>query len=160
MSRASKVTVIDHGAKRLTDAVHRASADLVVRVGVHGANASASHGAATNGEIAEFHEFGTARVPMRSFVRATVDAKATELKAALRTAAMEVSRGNLTQTQALELIGLKLAGDMRQRIADGISPPLAAATIARKGAGKTTPLINTGQLRSSIDSAVVKRGSR
>jgi hypothetical protein len=43
-----------------------------------------------------------------------------------------------------------VAGWMKARIAEGIPPPLAEATIARKGGGKTTPLINTGQLRNSI----------
>ena len=51
--------------------------------------------------------------------------------------------------KALELIGLFVKGLIQGRMSAGIPPPLKASTIARKGSSK--PLINTGQLRASID---------
>ena len=42
---------------------------------------------------------------------------------------------------------------MQARIVAGIAPPLAASTLKRKGR-KSTPLILTGQLRSSLTYAV------
>lgn len=48
----------------------------------------------------------------------------------------------------LERVGLWAQGSIQQRISDGIPPPNAESTIRRKGS--STPLIDTGQLRTSI----------
>ena len=63
-------------------------------------------------------------------------------------------QGKLTPTQALAQLGAKVASMCQARIVAGISPALAPSTLRRKGA-KSTPLILTGQLRSSITFTVV-----
>jgi hypothetical protein len=149
------VRSVDKGA----DALHQrvgVSGQRRVKVGVYGDKAAAAEPLSrkSTGEIAEIHELGLGNNPERSFVRATIEDKRAEIEAALRRGAAVVLKGELTEDQVLSQIGLKIAGDMRQRIADGIPPPLAESTLARKGADKSTPLINTGQLRTSIDAAV------
>jgi phage gpG-like protein len=58
--------------------------------------------------------------------------------------------------RALALVGQMMESDMRSAIAAGIPPPNAARTIAAKGSSK--PLVDSGQLRASISSAVVLHG--
>jgi len=105
-------------------------------------------------EVAAIHEFGApdAGIPMRSFIRATVDQHADEIKRLQAVLAGHVIAGRMTEDQALNALGAKVAGWMQARIAAGIEPPLAPETIERKAGGKggSTPLINTGQLRSAI----------
>lgn len=103
-------------------------------------------------EIAIVHEFGGGHVPARSFIRATVDAKRAEILKLQVALAQQVLLGKITPDQALSQLGAKVAGWMKTRIAEGIAPPLSEATIKRKGS--SVPLINTGQLRSSITHVV------
>jgi hypothetical protein len=70
------------------------------------------------------------------------------------------SLGNLLEstdynaTKALELMGEGIAGQLRQAIVDTNSPPLAPATIARKGFAK--PLVDTSVMLNSVSSEVEK----
>lgn len=104
-------------------------------------------------DVAEWNEFGLG-VPERSFIRAWFDGAQAEGKIFIRKMLLQVVAGRFTPEQAYELIGLRFVGQMQQRIADGIEPPNAASTIAKKGSSK--PLIDTGQLRSSITYVIEK----
>lgn len=88
-------------------------------------------------------------IPERSFLRGTVDEKATEIKRMAKRLAGAVVDGKYTVPKALETLGLYIQGLIRSRMSAGIPPPLKAATIRRKGSSK--PLIDKGQLRASID---------
>ena len=67
----------------------------------------------------------------------------------LRKAAEEVVTGKVQSFDvALGRIGLKIRDEIKERIRSGIEPGLAEATKDRKGS--STPLIDTGQLISSI----------
>lgn len=113
--------------------------------------------AATLAQVAAAHEFGTDRVPCRSFIRATVDLKAAEIHATQESLVMLVATGKVTPEAAMERLGAFTQGLVQARIAEGINPPLAASTIARKGSSK--PLVDTGQLRSSITYQIAGGGS-
>lgn len=104
-------------------------------------------------EVAIIHEFGGGRVPARSFIRATMDEKRAEIVALQVHLAQQVLKGTMTPEQALNALGAKVAAWCQARIVAGIAPPLAASTLRRKKR-KTTPLILTGQLKSSITWAV------
>ena len=107
-------------------------------------------------EVAEAHEFGLG-VPQRSFVAGAVDDNESEFQTKL-TEGLKASAqpGGCGPEQTLERFGLYVVGVMQQRIADGIEPELAEKTKRQKqrrtGEAKDTPLILTGQLRSSIRS--------
>jgi phage gpG-like protein len=105
-------------------------------------------------EVAAIHEFGAPAggIPQRSFIRGTVDDKAAEIRALQQAQAQRILRGDVDTPTALEQVGVKVAGWVQQRIAQGIEPPNAASTVERKGSSK--PLVDTGQLRSSITSKV------
>lgn len=108
-------------------------------------------------EVASIHEFGApaAGIPQRSFVRAWVDENRPAIAARQRALATQVLAGKLTEQQALDQLGAWAAGQIQQRISAGIAPPNAASTVDRKGSA--TPLIDSGQLRSSVSWAVRRR---
>jgi hypothetical protein len=105
-------------------------------------------------EVAVFNEFGTDRIPERSFIRAWFDENESRLRTALSRMMVSVIAGKRTKEQALELLAQTCVGQIQKRIANGISPPNADSTIDRKGSDK--PLVDTGQLRSSISYRVDK----
>lgn len=130
-----------------------------VSVGVQGAQArtlrSTDDGdTITLAEIATVNEFGSSdgRIPARSFLRSTADARRIELNAVKRAALRSVASGKRTTEEALNLIGQWFAAAVQRTITELRSPPNAPSTIARKGSSK--PLIDTGQLRQSITWAV------
>ena len=135
----------DHGAAALVKAF-KSMRGLVLRVGI--LQGDDSHGGATVGEIAEFHEFGTETIPQRSFIRAWYDENFERNRALFKIMMARVTRGQLTQEQAFHQLGSLFVAQIQQRIVDGIPSPLADSTIKAKGS--STPLIDTGQLKASI----------
>lgn len=165
---SSSVRVADRGSSALAAAL-RALAGSRVRVGVladapkktgtrTGKSGRQIQQAATLAEVAAAHEFGTDQIPQRSFIRATVDLKAAEITALQEKLAAQVAEGKITPEVALERFGVTVQGMIQARIAEGIGPALAPETIRRKGSSK--PLVDTGQLRSSITYQVTPGGSR
>lgn len=114
---------------------------------------------ATLVEIAGYNEFGTknvgGRTPARSFLGAWFDENVEANKAFAKELAAKRLTGKIGVEQSLRLMGVRAVGGIVQRIASGIKPGLAARTIARKRSDK--PLINTGQLRSSIAFRLARR---
>ncbi len=130
-----------------------------VVVGVMGSEASADHGGLTNIQIATFHEFGTEKIPERSFLRATLDEKRAELSKIAVQELGAVIKGERDLVTALRRFGLRIETAVRDRIRAGIAPGLKDSTIQakkKKGApiGANVPLIDTGQLIQSIRSEV------
>ena len=96
--------------------------------------------------IASIQEFGYGPIPPRSFFRPTIAKEAPNWRALIAQASKGVVTGKRSAFQAMELLGLQAAGDVRAAIAAVSSPPLAAATIrARKARGNssTKPLSDT-----------------
>ncbi len=115
---------------------------------------------ATLGQVALIQEFGApeANIPERSYLRATIDAEAATLDAALtRLVGRSLDAGdraNDVLKGGLLAIGTYTVGRVQARISDGIAPANKPSTIARKGS--STPLIDTGRLRQSI-TVVIRR---
>ena len=119
-----------------------------VAVGVVGADADRDRGGVTNADLAVIHEYGTDRIPARSFLGGTMAATRKDLDRFIASRKRKVEDGELSVDQALEQIGMRHAADIQEFIADGIDPPNAPRTIELKGSSK--PLIDSGQLRQSI----------
>lgn len=163
----ARVTDTDRGARALAESL-RALGKARVRVGVladapkktgtrTGKRGRQIQQAATLAEVAAAHEFGTATIPQRSFIRATVDLKAGEIGALQEKLAAQVAEGKITPEVAMERLGAAAQGMVQTRIAEGIGPALAPATVARKGSDKQ--LVDTGQLRSSVTYQVLQGGT-
>lgn len=153
----SKITDKDRGLKALFGQLKN-SKHLVLTVGVHGPEGSEPHegGGITVAQLATIHEFGLGRSPERSFIRAWADEKQADHMNALRAIGREVLKGTYSAMIGLERLGVLFVGEIQARISGGISPPLMGKTIERKGS--SVPLIDTGQLRSSIRYRIKKEG--
>ncbi len=148
----------DRGYRRMAQLTAAASRHMnTVDVGVIGDKAAEPHeegGDLTVAQVAGFHEFGTVGVPERSFIRGWVDENAKTVRRVRRKEAEKIVRRKQSIKQGLDRMGQVFVGGMQARIAKGIDPPLSPVTIERKGS--SAPLIDTGQLRSSITHRVNK----
>ncbi len=111
-------------------------------------------------ELAAIHEFGSpaAGVPERSFIRRTFNEPEgqAELKLLYAKLARAVVNGKMSAEQAIELLGMKMAAMVKNRIlVDWIPPPNAPSTVARKKSSR--PLVDTGQLVGAITHAVARK---
>lgn len=113
-------------------------------------DARENSGTITNVELGTIHEFGApdAGIPERSFLRAGIDENKSELNTLTDKLLGQVLDGKESIPRALGLIGQKAVAVIKNRIAEGIEPPLKTKTINRKGSSK--PLVDTGQLVNSI----------
>jgi hypothetical protein len=145
------VQVRDNGAARLVRTVGSGAGS--VDVGALGPRAMAVHGdsGVTVAQVLEWAEFGIGQ-PMRSWLRDWIEQSQAEILAVQRREYARVLSGAQSKDQALARIGVWIVGQIQARIAAGIPPANAESTIARKGS--STPLIDTGQARSSIASRV------
>jgi hypothetical protein len=121
---------------------------------INAAKGSAKSKALTVLEIATIHEFGLGHNPERSFIRAWFDEKKDENELLIKKIAEQYLAGKITREQGLDLLGVRFVASVQKRIRDRIEPPLAKSTEDRKGS--SVPLIDTGQLRSSITFKVNK----
>jgi len=153
------LSVRDNGARAMLARITAAQQPARVRVGVLDDAVKEDDGGGAPMsllEVAAVHEFGAGHVPQRSFIRATVDLHTEEIQRLQQGLGLQIIRGEIDHTTALERLGIKVVAWVQNRIAAGIDPPNADSTIARKGSSK--PLINTGQLRSSITHRVYREG--
>lgn len=105
----------------------------------------------TMAQLAAVHEYGSrdGRIPERSFMRSTVNANRSAIEKMLEKLSAQVIDKKKTRKQALGIVSQFIVDKMKGRIAEGVPPPNAASTVARKGSNHT--LIDTGQLVGSID---------
>lgn len=155
---------VDKGAKELLKTV---KARPSVRVGVIGSLAEEpkttsdeeededEYGDLTVAAVAVFHEFGFG-VPQRSFIAGYVDENEADVMINVKKVAKRMLLDGMSAKTAMGLLGAYIQGQIQERIAEGIPPDLDDRTIKRKGSDK--PLIDTGQLRSSITYEVEKHG--
>lgn len=144
------ITSKDNGANALIKAALEAAKGAELRVGIladKGAETAEGSKDLTIADVATFNEFGLG-VPERSFIRAWYDEQLEANKAKFRALQAQVLRGEITQATAFKQLGAVFVGDIQKRIAGGIQPGNAESTIARKGS--STPLVDTGQLKSAV----------
>lgn len=106
--------------------------------------------------IATIHEYGApeAHIPERSSIRSTMRDRREELTSLQAKIAKLIFAGKIDERRAMDLLGAWLSGAIKARIiAGGGFAPLAPATVRAKGSSK--PLIDTGQLVSSVTFVVV-----
>ena len=102
----------------------------------------------TMSELGEIHEFGLG-VPQRSFIGDWFDETQDQKVKQIKGVALAFLKGKISHLSVgFEQLGNLYVGQVQKRMADGIDPPLSEITIAKKGS--SVPLIDTGQLRSSI----------
>lgn len=102
----------------------------------------------TVADVARWAEFGIGQ-PQRSWLRAWVDENEAEIQKRISAEYKKIVKGQITKEQALKRIGAWAVGSIQQRIANRIPPPNAPSTVRQKGS--STPLVDKGQFRSSIN---------
>lgn len=111
--------------------------------------------------VAAIQEFGapSKNIPPRSFMRTTIVEKQISWKKLAYRVSQEVVAGKRSSFSAMDAIGSKAAGDIRQKISTIVYPPLKPATIARRLArysNKTTiglldkPLVDTRRMINTL----------
>ena len=119
-------------------------------------------------KVAAANEFGTARIPERSFIRKSYDDNRAMLQRIVNDEWMKIVRGKSTTKKSLERIGEWMTGKTRKTITEVQTPPNAPSTIANKAAkirntgkkesflaGTGNPLIDSGQMRQSVQNIEV-----
>lgn len=135
---------------------------MAVTVGVHDDAGQHDGSDVTVAEVSATHEFGSGRIPERSFLRSTFDRKEPQIRDAMYDAVNEVAQDRLDPQQAMDRVGMVARSMVQDTMRAGINPPLAPSTLAAREAkaahggglqsmqGKHTPLIDSGQLLASI----------
>lgn len=151
----------DKGLQKVLEQAARLAKGMRLTVGIHGPEGAEPHKDPTGkasalnvAEIGTIHEYGTTRIPARSFVRGWFDENRDKIRETIAKIAIQVVKGTLTPEIAFERMGVRFKAEIQNRISNGIPPELDPKTIARKKSSK--PLINTGQLRASINYRVEK----
>lgn len=107
-------------------------------------------------DIAAWNELGTSRgIPSRPFIRNTVDLHADDINKRLDSCVKMIMKGK-TAEEALKKMGLYLKQQVQKEITDGSFAPNSPATIKKKGSDH--PLIDTGQLRNSVNFKIQPKG--
>lgn len=127
------------------------------KVGVQ-AGGKAKDGVTDLATVAAANEFGTDRIPERSFLRSTMSEEQEKIAAIAAAEAKAILEGRKTVEQSLDLIGLYAASRVQAKIQSHPPPPNAPATIAKKGSSGT--LIDSGNLMQSIRHANVIQGKK
>ena len=148
------VRVVDRGANAVLR-LYQSGAKDTIDVGVLGSKGEREKGdGVTVADVAEWAEYGIGQ-PQRSWLRGWIDQNEELIQARIDREMREVIKAKRTKAQALKRIGVWLQGELQMNIAnfpDNGLKPNAESTIAAKGS--STPLIDTGQLRSSISHRV------
>lgn len=153
MSSKNKLTVKDHGFKKLMELGKQLDSKPFTKVGVLGRNDKRSDEEIGNVGLAVVHEFGIG-VPRRAFLRGTYERKAKDWTKFMEKLVAGLVRGQYDLPKALALLGLRSANDAKATIQRSLGIEAnSEATIKAKGSSR--PLIDTGRLVASIDFSVV-----
>lgn len=158
MVAVNKTIDIDRGEKEILRQVAEMKKKPYVKVGILGNAGNHKETGTPVVLYAGANEFGTkdGRVPERSFIRSTMDQQRRNLNAETEKLVKQISQGRQTVMSVLKILGLSIQSKIRKKITTLSSPPNRPSTIAKKGS--SNPLIDTGQMRSSINFEVVKDG--
>lgn len=135
-----------------------------IKIGILGSTTHRAEGELTNAQIGFIQEFGrmeNPRIPARSFLRMPLREHLEEKLSKSKKFSQESVKQAISNNQAeylvkqLALLGEQIVLEAFATSGDGKWAPNAPITIAMKGSSK--PLIDTGELRKSITSQVVKK---
>lgn len=119
--------------------------------------------------VASAQEFGTGKIPPRSFMRTTSTEQAARWRAVAHDGAKKILDGKMTTKDAIERVCLQAVGDVKKKIASIMSPPLKPETvkarIKRQGLTKkkslpitiAKPLVDTGEMLARLTHKVEKK---
>ena len=104
-------------------------------------------------EVVAYNEFGTSTIPPRPFMKQSFENHPDKL-GEIREQIIKRLLSGASAEQAMNEAGVFLKGLMQEEIVTGEFVPNAPSTIKKKGSA--TPLIDTGQMRQSVNYIVRK----
>ncbi len=107
-------------------------------------------------DVAAWNEFGTVNMPSRPFMRDSVDENEEKIVAFMQAQVVDIIKNRKTAEQAFEAIGTFQKGLVQETITNGNFEPNRPATIRKKGSRH--PLIDTGEMRNSVNFVIGKKG--
>lgn len=156
----SKTTSRDLGEKAMLKRVDALKDKPHVKVGILESAGQHQNSDLTVAQVATFHEFGTESIPERSFIRTTVDENTEKYHNKIDQLRKDVIFFGKSTRKALTELGLFIQRDIKKTITDTHPswPQLSDTTIAQRIKNSDKPLIDTGQLRNSVQYEVVEKG--
>jgi len=101
-----------------------------------------------NAQVGAWNEYGTERIPERSFIRSTIEENSNSYKASMRRIVKKIINGESDGYKMMGRLGMKIKGQVQEKIVSIQEPPNAESTIKRKKS--SSPLVDSGQLVQSI----------
>ncbi|AYH32966.1 hypothetical protein [Pectobacterium parmentieri] len=118
--------------------------------------------------IAVVQEFGSEKmsIPPRSFMRSTQAEKKGDWDKTMKSGFSAVMNGTRTSAQLMEAMGAMASGDVRKKITQIFTPPLATSTLkarARRASGSAglvsvKPLNDSGYMLATLTHVVTTEG--
>lgn len=104
--------------------------------------------------LASIHEFGwpPSNIPERPFLQQSFDTNVVEIDRFKASEVGSIYEGKSDTKKALDRLGVFFVGKVKETFTKGEFAPNSPETIRRKGS--STPLIDTGRLRNSINHEV------
>lgn len=132
----------------------------IAKVGIIGDEGTKAIGKVSVLTYALANEFGTSRIPARSFLFSTAKEEKNKWAGIIEDGYNKLLQGKWEAKAILHKAAIQAKDDVIDKISSNIPPPNSPATIKRKTKGRggiTRTLIDTGRLRSSINYAVVEK---
>ena len=145
-------TDVDKGRKRILKTFGRMKGSNVT-VGVHVGEPAYATGVSVQ-DVAVWNEFGTKKIPERSFLRSTFDENMPKWRRRHRKHLLQVVLRRMTLEQALRKLGFEMQTEVQNKIETMRTPPNAPSTIKQKPTIGDNPLINSRKMKRSIKAKV------
>ncbi len=147
------IKVRTSGAQRVKNSIRKAVSRMRpsahVTVGIHEEEGQHSNGI-SNAQLGAAHHFGVGNLPARPWLDVGVNQGFKKYSEAVS----QTLQGGGSYEQALDAAGALAAAEAQVYLTDLDSPPNTQQTVDRKGS--SNPLIDSGQLRSSVGHKVQK----
>ena len=149
--------VAREGTKMLENAIEQLSQKKTTKVGWF---ETAKYPDGTSvAYVAQILELGYApkNIPPFAMLRQTIDMNEEEWSKFFNGVATKIIQGRMTLNQAMEALGLLVAGDVRKTISQITSPALKETTLElrrRRGNTSTKPLVDSGLMLATVTSLV------
>ncbi|MGL4752257.1 MAG: hypothetical protein ACRCXB_07570 [Aeromonadaceae bacterium] len=120
---------------------------FAVSVGIHESAGMHDEAGVTVAQVGAWNEYGTERIPERSFMRTTMNERRREHRATIFRIVKRVLKGDDAR-RLMGLFGQQVQNQVQAKIVSIQEPPNAESTIKRKKS--SNPLVDSEQMISSV----------
>lgn len=145
----AKAKLVSSGGSGLAAALAKVVAldKYAVSVGIHESAGMHDEAGVTVAQVGAWNEYGTERIPERSFMRTTMDERRSEHRATILRIVKRALKGDDAK-KLMGMLGQQVQNQVQAKIVSIQDPPNAESTIKHKKS--SNPLIDSEQMISSI----------